>query len=252
MSNDHVSIPRFIQRQFAAKGLVANYNIHQHKLCYKSIKTLGTIPNYYTKDVEAKILGVIESDFANVVTELLQSKNSDDVVNIFNNKHSEILDFLNIQYFRSPASLKDVNNHSLSAAIYGPFSPSALIKIANKRNISILSLVGDDPKIYPVINRTQRPFINNSIGFGFIFEKNKNIAIFYPISPKFGIYLCNNKELDYPFYRIDDSIVLDKFNNFICDTEAGFGLGYIFTIDGINLLPYLSRFEKTFAENPKN
>lgn len=252
MANDHIAIPKLIQKQFSHKGKVFTYRHSNHTLKSEGIDTLGTEDNHYEKYIEKKILSSLESKFANFLLNFLKEQNLDVIPNLFNENIETITVFLNLLYFRSTKALDDNNRWSIYSRLIKPLSHSEFIQIANSAKISFLKFVGDNYQIIPFVNFTKIRLINNSLGFAIIKRKDNFFDLFYPLSPTRGIYVTSKMNEKGNFYYSDNDNVIKIFNKNIAYTEIAFGIGYIFAEYGIDLLPNLPHYEKTFLDLKDN
>lgn len=232
MSNDHVGIPRFIQRGFADKNRVIKYDLIRDKQYSESIDTLGTEKEYYDDDVEKEILASgIENQFSLIYNSICNTKKPDEIKQILDSNTKLVENFFSFMFLRAKKSLELVNKESLTSKIFGDLSHSDLLRIQTRVKVNPLQIIGNTYYFYPLINFSNVLFINNSIGFGFMINKQKQISIILPFNTRVAILISNDNELkdsDSFYIAPDGTNKTDIINKSISKMEKEYGNGFIF------------------------
>lgn len=232
MHHDHIGIPKFIERGFSNNGKVYCYDLHQDKVYGTNIDRLGTKNNYYEDDVEKKLLAEgVEKEFSNFYNDFCGTINTDALINILNANTELVTQFFSFMFTRAKKTLETVNKESITSQLFGDLSHSDLLRVQSIINTNPLGIIGDNYKFFPLINFSNEHFINNSLGFGIMINKDKEISIVILLNRRLGILVSNNQEFgDSELFYIEPEGYKKAItiNNCICKLEKNLGNGFIF------------------------
>lgn len=228
MSNDHVGIPRFLEDGFAINGYIAYFNFKSNKMLRTKAEKLGVENDYYDSQVEHGLLSDnLEKRFADFYHSFLSSDSRSFQQKIADNREL-IMQFFRFMFFRSKKILDIVNQESKSSKTIGNMSHSEFLIIESFCKASPTDMLGKDFDVVAAINRSERSFINNSLGFS-IYSYDKKANFFIPFNGKIGLGI---KRKDIDFSNKDfgylDSEGVSQMNRFALITEMKIGNGFIF------------------------
>ena len=197
MANDHVGIPRFIEEGFANKKKVYKYDLIREKEYAESIDTLGTKNNYYDEDVEKELLARrIESRFAIFYNAFCKATNQHEMRVILDSNIELVEKFFSFMFLRAKKILETINKESITSKIFGNLDHSELLRIQTMINENPLEIIGKEYYFFPLINRSDLLFINNSIEFGIIIDREGQKSIVIPLNNKIAIFISNDSKLN--------------------------------------------------------
>ncbi len=223
MSHDHVGIPKFIEKGFSNDDKVYCYDLIVDKGYHASIKRLGTMNNYYDKDVEKELLAQnIEKEFSLFYNDFCGTTDPNLMANILKINVKLVEQFFSFMFMRSKKTLNIVNDNSLSSKVLGDLNHSELLRLNLDIQTNPLMMLGNEYQFYPLINFSSKHFINNSVGFCVIEKDNFINAFFIPLNLRVGIFITNDdyfKNLDYTIIKPDEDDKIDLINKRTCITE---------------------------------
>lgn len=232
MSHDHIGIPKFIEKGFSNDGKVYCYNLKKDKHYFDLINKLGTKNNYYDEDVEKNLLAQgVELQFSLFYNDFCKANDSETMIKILNNNIKLVEQFFSFMFMRSITTLNEINDKSETSKLFGEIDHSELLRINSEINVNPFKIIGDEYSFYPLINFSDTHFINNSIGFGFLINKEKKISIFIPLNFKIGLLITNNQEIEkseMTYIESNEDEKVHRMNKVICRTEKVIGNGFIF------------------------
>ena len=232
MANDHVGIPRFIEEGFANKKKVYKYDLIREKEYAESIDTLGTENNYYDEDVEKELLARrIENRFGLFYNNFCNATNLYEMRSMLNSNIKLVEKFFSFMFLRAKKILEIINKESITSKIFGNLDHSELLRIQTMINVNPLEIIGKEYYFFPLINRSDLLFINNSIGFGIIIDREGQKSIVIPLNNRIAIFISNDSKLnDYNYLYIEPERKekADTINKSICTMEKEYGNGFIF------------------------
>ena len=245
MSHSHIGVPRFIEKGFSTnQEKVYCYDLKREKDYYASIDRLGTKNNYYDKDVEESLLGAnVEKEFGLFYKDFCDTSNASQLCNILRQNKQLVIEFFSFMFARAKKSLEIINNESLSSRLLGTLNHSDYLKIQSLIKVNAVEIIGKDYEFYPLINLCNKPFINNSLGFGFSAGNKKEMSIILPLNTKLAIFISGISELkndDFLFIEKDGDVKVDSINKCICNLEIEYGNGFIFGNDETSIKEYIS------------
>ncbi len=249
MSHDHVGIPRFIEKGFSNNNEKAYcYNLKNDKGYCVSIDRLGTQKNYYDEDVEKELLAQkIEKQFSLFYNDFCGTTNPNIMTNILKENTKLVEQFFSFMFMRSKKTLNIFNNNSISSKMLGNLSHSDLLRTNLEIQTNPFKMIGDEYRFYPLINLSSKHFINNSVGFCAIENKNNITAFFIPLDFRVGILITNDDYLngsDFTFIDPNGINKADLINKKICITEKEIGNGFIFGESKELVTPYIDYIKK--------
>ena len=231
MSRDHVGIPKFIQKGFSNNDTVFVFN-KKKKFYTSSIANLGIENDYYDEDVESDLLAnQIEYNFSVFYKDFCNIKDPIIMKNLLDKNIKLVEQFFSFMFMRTKKVFDLVKNESLTSKFFGDFTHSDLLRIQTILNINPLKIIGDNYNFYPVVNLSQIPFINNSIGFGFLTDTQSKNSIIIPLNIRIAILIsCNRNFVRDNFYIITSNFdkKVDSINKCMIITEREFGNGFFF------------------------
>lgn len=249
MSNDHITISKFIQREFAINDQVYCYNFKNKKTYFTNIAKLGVQKDYYDKDVETFLAKVVEKQFSLFYHELLRTQDYNNIIALLRNNEKLIYEFLSYLFIRSQKTLHTINEESIIANTIDKFTHSDIVRkqiylnfdptvVINKKNINLL------------INSTEKDFINNSIGF--MVRSVNACPIFYiPLSGQLCLIISDDKlNMNKFIYYIEPEKAekVDKINKEIMLYEKEYGNGFLFGKNREQIKTYLQELNLDFFE----
>lgn len=153
------------------------------------------------------------------------------MIKILNNNIKLVEQFFSFMFMRSITTLNEINDKSETSKLFGEIDHSELLRINSEINVNPFKIIGDEYSFYPLINFSNTHFINNSIGFGFLINKEKKISIFIPLNFKIGLLITNNQEIEkseMTYIESNEDEKVHRMNKVICRTEKVIGNGFIF------------------------
>ncbi len=232
MPQDHVSIPKFIEKGFSKEEKVFCYNLELNKTYKTDVSRFGTQRDYYDEHVEKDILANgIEHEFSCLYNAITNTTNVDIIVKEVTNNEKLVSQFFSFMFMRAKQTLADINKNSITSQFLGNLSHSDLIRMQLDMKIDPLTMIGEEYRTIPVINFTSVLFINNSLGFGISVNSNKKFSFFIPLNERIGLLICgksqcNNDDLYY--IHPTDNNGADRLNKVITRTELEYGKWFIF------------------------
>ncbi|MDY4592197.1 MAG: DUF4238 domain-containing protein [Eubacteriales bacterium] len=242
MSRDHIAIPKFIEEGFSKDGKTFVYDLIRDNEYIGSIKKLGTKNNYYDNDVEKDILGSkVELEFSIIYHNICNAKNVVEMKHIIDDNFQLIERFFSFMFLRSKKTLDTINKECISTKIIGDIDHSELLRIQANTHTNPLSVIGKEYHFYPLINLSNKLFINNSVGFGLMKNKNGEYSFIIPLNTELAIIITNidiGKNNSHLFIEKEDENKVDRINKKICEMEKAYGNGFIFGIDECDITAY--------------
>ena len=157
-------------------------------------------------------------------------------------------------FLRSKKIVEQVNKASVTAQFLGDYSHSELLRIQYEIKKNMLSSLGDDYSVYPLMNYANSNFINNSIGFCMIENSGKVDYIFIPFDIKRGLIISSNEEIKNNFGLVinpGENWKVDTINKHICRMESLYGNGFIFGIQQDQVEKYVDILNEMILKNKK-
>lgn len=246
MSHDHVGIPKFIQKKFSKNNQVYCYDYIRKKEYYVSIDRLGVEKNYYEKNVEINILSNdIENRFAPFFDKYLKNDNSQNKLIMLLENEKLVIEFLIFMIYRSKKYLSKINGESIINNTITPLNHSELLRYLNDEKVKIIDN-NSDFRCFHIINKTNEPFINNSIGFAF-FKTRTNEEVYYmPLNLTEGLFITNVSDIICNvdgFIESESNLIIESLNEKISIYEKNNGNGFIFGYDMKSVQKYVNLFE---------
>ncbi len=241
MPNNHVGIAKSIEKGFSMKKHVFEYDWLRDSLFSSNIDNLGVEKNYYNRYVEKDILANgIEKKFSTFYYAFCSEKNSDGMVRLLLENKELFSTFFSFMFMRSKKSLEIVNKYSLTRKAFGDVSHSELLEFQCISSINCFDIIGKDYFLYPLINCSNHPFINNSIGFCFIYDKNSQPSCIIPMNSGLAVWASSIRPDSHNYYFIEsqNDVGAININKSLCQTEIAYGNGFIFGRDKIVIEKY--------------
>lgn len=244
MSQDHVALPKFIQRGFSIKDSVHVYDLIRNKDYGCPINRLGTESNYYDEDVEKEILSQgVELEFSKFYNIFCNMTDFDKMPIIIKDNINLITQFFSFMFSRAKKTLDIVNKESITVKMLGDISHSELLRLQLNIKTNPLEMAGQDYKIFPLVNFTGQSFINNSLGFSILVDKDSSYySFFIPMRTDLGIFISSDemiKDKDLLYIEPNGKHRVEKLNKSICELEIEYGNGFIFGESKDILFPYI-------------
>jgi len=246
VSQDHIGIPKFIERGFAINETADVFDIVRWKEYGINIDRLGTEGNYYEQDVEKGLANGIESEFDKLYKVLCGTTDFDLIIKSVKDNRELITRFFSYMFSRSKKTLEKINDESITSRIFGSINHSEFLRIQSHINVNPLKIIGDEYEFYPLINFSKIHFINNSVGFGFLVTKEKRYSVVIPLNTRVAILISNSdavKGKELLFIKPDSIKEADTINKCMCKLEMELGNGFIFAESSEILAPYIEYIE---------
>ncbi len=248
MSHDHIGITRLVESGFANHGKVYVYDTIRQKSYWSSIDRLGTENNYYDKDVEKWLLSEnIEKQFGQFYKDFCVTLDLKKMVRILSNNKELVSQYYSFMLFRSKRFLDFVNGQDLTKQTFGSLDHSEFLRFLFADGYKALTANEEEYFLSPVVNLSETTFINNSVGFCLLKKVNERQPIFIPLNTRVGIladHATSTKEKTVFLIEPGGDHRADVFNKSICNTEKGFGNGFIFGKDTEILKRYVEYMQE--------
>ncbi len=255
MAHDHVGIPKFIEKGFSNNNQVFVFDTIRNKRYPMSIDRLGTENDYYDEDVEKIILANgIEDNFSQLYNDFCGTQDIRTMKKILDLNVELVEQFFSFMYLRAKKTLEQINNESITTKIFGDLDHSELLRIQTVINTNPLKIIGEEYSFYPVINFSKRLFLDNSIGFGLMINKEKEYSFVIPLNARVAILISGNKELtdfDYLYIESTGDNKTNVINKCLVRMEKVLGNGFFFGCDE-HLIDEYTNYYKIVKVVPEN
>ena len=246
MSHDHIGVPRFIEKGFSKNCQVYVYDVIREKEYKMSIDRLGTKQNYYDKDVEENLLANgIENNFSQLYIDFCNANRVSKKKEILDQNLELVTQFFSFMYMRSKKTLNQVNNESITAKLFGEMRHSDLLRLQSLTKTNPLKIIDEKYILYPIVNNSETLFINNSIGFGMMINKEGKYSFVIPLNTHNAILITRDLDsLEFDGFLIEtgENEKADSINKVIVRTEKVIGNGFFFGKEEKSIFKYIEYF----------
>ena len=156
-----------------------------------------------------------------------------------------VIELLIFMIYRSKKYLSKINGESIINNTITPLNHSELLRYLNDEKDKIIDN-NSDFRCFHIINKTNEPFINNSVGFAF-FKTRTNEEVYYmPLNLTEGLFITNVSDIICNvdgFIESENNLIIESLNEKISIYERNNGNGFIFGYDMKSVQKYVNLFE---------
>lgn len=227
----HVGIPKFLINRFAnEKKEVAVLNLLNKNKYYDTPKDIGIEKNYYTAQTEELLSKNVEAPFSSLLLELDNEKELYKKTYTLNENIKTIENFVKFQFMRAKVTLKQINEISVSASIFGDYNHSNLLEIASKMSNNPILMI-PSPWQLLMLEAAEMNLLNSSLGLYFVPETNISLInslkyIIIPISKFEAICISHTLKEPCSHFEVKGEEV-KKLNKLCLAFETYCGNGFL-------------------------